>query len=113
MHEVDIMNNILDLAEVACNQQGASRIHQITLRIGRLAGIEGDSLGLAFEIARIGTPAEEAILKIEEVPIICWCQRCEKEFRSEDFIFACPRCEHISTDVRQGREMELSSMEVS
>jgi hydrogenase nickel incorporation protein HypA/HybF len=51
-------------------------------------------------------------LTIEEVPARFWCAPCGKEFVSANLYAECPDCGHPSNELRAGRELELSSMEV-
>jgi hydrogenase nickel incorporation protein HypA/HybF len=90
MHEVSLMQSVLEIAEEQARGQGATRIHAITLRIGRLAGVEPEALSLAFEVVTQGTPAEGASLEVETVEVVCRCPACEEEFTPPDFIFRCP-----------------------
>jgi hydrogenase nickel incorporation protein HypA/HybF len=113
MHEVGLMQSAVELAVEAARQRGASRIHKLTLRVGRLAGVEPAALAFAFEAVVAGTPAEGAELVIEDVPATCACLDCGREFEPPDFIFRCPDCGALSSEVRQGRELELASLEVS
>ena len=113
MHEVSLMQSVLEIAEEQARRQGSTRIHTITLRIGRLAGVAAEALGLAFEVVTAGTPAEGAALEVETVEIVCRCPACQEDFTPADFIFRCPACGRLTGDVRQGREMELASLEVS
>ena len=73
MHEVSLMQSALEIAEEQACSQGATRIHAITLRIGRLAGVVPDALGLAFEVVTAGTRAEGASLEVETVEVVCRC----------------------------------------
>jgi hydrogenase nickel incorporation protein HypA/HybF len=113
MHEVGLMESMLEIALEHARDRGADRIHAIALRVGRLAGVEAEALGLAFEVVTTGTPAEGARLDVEAVPVACYCRPCAREFEPEGFVFACPRCGALSADVRRGRELELASLEVS
>jgi hydrogenase nickel incorporation protein HypA/HybF len=113
MHEVSLMQSALELAEEQARLRGAGRIHRITLRIGKLAGVEPEALAFAFDVVTAGTMADGATLGVESVPVVCFCAACQAEFAPEDFIFACPRCGAPSGDVRAGRELELVSLEVS
>lgn len=113
MHEVSLMEQTLALAVQAARDAGASRIHQIRLRIGRLAGVEPEALGLAFQIVTEGTIAEGAGLEVESVPIHCYCSDCGQGFDPSDMVFACPTCGRCSSDIRTGQELELASLEIS
>jgi hydrogenase nickel incorporation protein HypA/HybF len=113
MHEVGLMEQIVTLAVDAAARDGAAKIHRLTLRIGRLAGVEPEALALAFEVVTAGTPAEGAALVVEPVEVVCHCERCDEDFAPAGFVFLCPGCGVPSADVRQGRELELASLEVS
>jgi hydrogenase nickel incorporation protein HypA/HybF len=113
MHEVGLIESALELAEEQALLRGARRIHRITLRLGKLAGVEPEALAFAFDVVTAGTMADGATLGIESVPIVCFCAACRAEFAPADFVFACPRCGAPSGDVRAGRELELVSLEVS
>ena len=107
------MQGALAAAEAQARARGAARIHRLRLRIGQLSGVVPDSLRFAFEALSAGTLAEGGELEIEAVPATFWCRRCEREFGCPDFIPECPQCRQWDGELRQGREMELSSMEIS
>jgi hydrogenase nickel incorporation protein HypA/HybF len=113
MHEVGIMMNTLEAAEKAARSSGATCIHELRLRIGRMTGVVPEALESAFEVVRQGTLAAEARLMIETVPASCWCARCQEEFVSEDLLSECPRCHELSGELRRGLELELVSLEIS
>jgi hydrogenase nickel incorporation protein HypA/HybF len=112
MHEFSIMQSALHQVLSEATKTGAARIHQIRLRVGVLSGVVPDSLQFAFDTLKTGTAAEGAVLTIEEVPARFWCAACQREFVSPDFFAECPDCHKPSGELRGGRELELSSMEV-
>lgn len=93
-------------------QAGAKRIIVLRLRIGALSGVVPDALRFAFESLAPGTRAEGAELAIEHIPARFWCADCAGEFESETMFADCPRCHAPSGELRAGREMELTSMEI-
>jgi len=113
MHEVGLMQEAVQIALDRAEQNGGVCVHGLSMRIGPLAGVEIDALRFAFEVVTQGTAADGAELHIEEVPVRCWCDSCAHEFQPADFVFRCPACEQISAIVRQGREFDLISMEIS
>jgi hydrogenase nickel incorporation protein HypA/HybF len=113
MHEVGIIQSMLDLAIQTAQQNKASRIHQIRLRVGVMSGVVADALDFAFEVVRQGTMAAEARLDVETVPMTCWCAKCQREFQPGDFPCECPQCHELSAELRHGRELELASLEIS
>ncbi|OPX98122.1 MAG: Hydrogenase/urease nickel incorporation protein HypA [Syntrophorhabdus sp. PtaU1.Bin002] len=112
MHEVGIVQSALDIAESQARAAGATKIHEIRLRIGQMTGIVPEALEHAMTVLRGGTLAENAELTIEYVPAVCWCATCEKEFAPIGLFGECPDCRAPSTDVRRGMELEIVSLEV-
>ncbi len=112
MHEFSIMQSALNQALREARLAGATHVHEIRLRIGVLSGVVPDALRFAFEALTPGTAAEGARLTIDEVPARFWCAACRREFVSPNLYAECPACRNPSTELRAGREMELSSMEV-
>jgi hydrogenase nickel incorporation protein HypA/HybF len=113
MHEVGLMQEALRIAIAHAERNGGTRIHRLALRIGLLAGVETDALRFAFDVVTQDTIAEDAELAIDPVPTRCWCASCRHEFQATDFVFRCPKCQQLSDDVRQGREFDLTSVEIS
>jgi hydrogenase nickel incorporation protein HypA/HybF len=113
MHEVGLMQEALRIALTNAERSGATRIHALTMRIGPLAGVEMEALGLAFQVVTSDTPAGGAALRFEEAPVTCWCIECECLFQPGTSVFRCPHCHRLSDDVRQGREFDLVAVEVS
>ena len=112
MHELSIMQSALDQVLEKARQAGANRVHAIRLRIGALSGVVPDALQFAFEALSDGTPAQGAQLLIEDVPARFWCAACSHEFAATRMFAECPDCHRPSMELRAGREMELTSLEV-
>jgi hydrogenase nickel incorporation protein HypA/HybF len=113
MHEVGLMQETMRLVMEQARAAGAARIHAVRLKVGALSGVECEALKLAFDVVSAGTGAEQAALLVESVPVRCWCAACERLFQPIDAVFRCPGCQQLSCDVREGREFDLISVEVS
>ena len=113
MHEVGLMQNALEIAFKAAEDKGASRVTSMGLRIGSLSGVVPDAMRFAFEAMTPGTIAEGAELRIEEILATCWCAKCSSLFETDDILTLCPRCGTPSADVRDGRDMRITFVEVS
>lgn len=107
------MQNTLDLAIAQAKQNGAEKIDCLTLKIGELSGVIPEALKFAFDVLIEGTIAENAQLEIETIPVVCYCPHCDRNFQPETYIFDCPQCQHISSNILQGQELNLVSMVVS
>lgn len=112
MHELAIMESTLDLALAQARQNGATRIRAVRLRIGALSGVVPDALQFAFEALVPGTLAEGAQLAIEPLAARFWCAVCKREFVAADLFSQCPDCGALSGDLRAGRELELTSLDI-
>jgi hydrogenase nickel incorporation protein HypA/HybF len=112
MHELALMEGVAELALAAARQRGAEAITAIHLRIGSLAGVEPDALRFAARVVLQGGLADGARFTIETVPARAWCVPCDELFALEGGLGLCPRCGAASADLRQGRELELASLEL-
>jgi hydrogenase nickel incorporation protein HypA/HybF len=112
MHELSLIENVLDLALEQARQHEAETIETITLRIGSLAGVDPDALAFAFEVVKAGSIAAAAELVIEAVPAQCFCAECACVFAAADGCCECPSCGTISRDLRQGKELQLLSLQL-
>jgi len=113
MHEVGIMSSAMETVLAQARAHHATRVCRIVLRIGVLAGVEVEALRFAFEVVARDTLAAKAELEIESVSVRAYCATCAEEFDAKDsFVLTCPRCGNFSGDLRQGRELELSRIDM-
>lgn len=113
MHEAGFVQTALDLAAARARAAGARRIHRIGLRVGVLSGVVPEALQFAFAALSPATVAAGAILAIEEVAAVAHCPACQAEFPAADYLAMCPACGHGPCALRQGREIELTTLEIS
>lgn len=114
MHELGIMQSTIEMVEQQARAHSATKVHKITLKIGSISGVEIEALRFAFDVVTNDTLAAGSELKIIEVPALAHCKKCAADFSiSHDPIFACPQCGEFSGDIRQGRELELTQIEMS
>jgi len=114
MHEASIAASLLEIVSGQCRKSGYHKIESIHLKIGRASGIMTDALVFAFEALKEGSPAEKAVLDLEEVPVTGLCAECNNTFTTEgEFILSCPCCGGSSFRMTAGRELDVIDMEVS
>ena len=113
MHEVSIVQGLLDIAIENCKKGGYKGIELIKVKIGKASGVMPDSLLFAFEAMKAGTIAEKAVLVIDEIPVSGICNECKSNFSVDDaYVTACPKCGHMSLTIETGRELNIDEMEV-
>jgi hydrogenase nickel incorporation protein HypA/HybF len=119
VHELSIACSIIDLASEESEQRGGVAVRAIHIKVGQLSGVAKSALLSAFELAREQSPLAAARLVVEETPIVIRCPTCEIEttldwpqsFESLPS-FCCSRCGIPSSDVRSGRELEVTALEI-
>jgi hydrogenase nickel incorporation protein HypA/HybF len=112
MHELSLLEGMIqDLQEEARNR-GFARIHQIRLEVGRLSGAEPEALRFAFGPATEGTLAEGAELVILERPGTGLCRTCGAEVEVEARFDPCPACAQGFVDVTGGTELRIKDIDV-
>lgn len=112
MHEFAVCQEMLNQVTQIADEQQASTVDSITLRIGPLSGVEGHLLSQAFPLAAAGTVAEGAKLIIESLPIRVHCKTCGAETEAKPNRLVCGQCGDYHTRLVSGDEMLLASLEL-
>jgi hydrogenase nickel incorporation protein HypA/HybF len=113
MHELSIAYNLVEIASESAKQAGAARVTAVHLRLGALAGVVRGALEFSYEIATADTMLDHSTLFVKELPVKVYCVPCDAEVELDSVqSFRCPRCETPSGDIRQGRELEIESIEI-
>ena len=112
MHELSIAMSIIELAEEEAARRGA-RINAVHLRLGALAGVVKSALQSSYEMACENTPLQGSQLIVEEVPVVVYCPSCraDRPLSSSQF-FSCGECGTPTSQVVQGKELELVALEI-
>jgi len=72
-----------------------------------------DSLEFCWGIAAEGTALEGSKLVVNMLPVVMHCAPCDADVELDGVqSFRCPRCGEPSMDLRQGREMDIDSIEI-
>ena len=113
MHELSIACDLVEIAEAAAWKAGAERVAVVYLKLGVFAGVVKEALLFGYDTAVKGTLLEGSRLEIEDVPLVIFCLVCNHESLLHSIqCFECPICGHPVTEIRQGKELELTSMEI-
>jgi hydrogenase nickel incorporation protein HypA/HybF len=112
MHELSIACSIVETVEENLPTEN-SRAAKVILKIGKMSGVVKDALLFSFDIAAQDTRVQGAILEIEELPVIVYCEKCRKNSElGNPPIFRCNYCGELTGNLLQGKEMELVSIEI-
>lgn len=113
MHELSIVSSIVDSVIQSLEKYPGARVKEVRLNVGALAAVVEDSLQFCYGIATEDTPLEGSRLVVKILPVVVHCEACAADEPIESLqSFRCPRCEEPAGDVRQGRELEIESIEI-
>ena len=112
MHELSIALSIVETATEE-GQRHRGRVEVVHLRLGALSGVVKDALLFSWNLACEDTQLAGARLEVEEIPVTVWCAACRIERTLDaDLDLRCPACAGSAIEVRSGRELELSALEI-
>ena len=113
MHELSIVASIVDsVTETLAAYPGAT-VKEVRLRVGALASVIEDSLQFCYGIAIEGTRLAGSTLVVKVLPVRMHCEKCAREVEISSLqSFRCPRCDEPLSEMLQGRELEIESIEI-
>jgi hydrogenase nickel incorporation protein HypA/HybF len=111
MHELSIAQSIIDILHEQMKIHKLSRVESVGLRIGKLRGVEIESLNFGFGVLTEGSPLEGAQLEVEEVPMEGRCVTCGQRFALENWLDDCPFCRATEVELISGKELDIVAIE--
>jgi hydrogenase nickel incorporation protein HypA/HybF len=111
MHEVSIMENVIEIVTQKAIESKFTKINNVSLKIGELSGVMSESLSFAFNCCKIGTMLEAATLEIEKVNAMAQCKDCNQLFEIDHFNKFCPSCNQFSNNIVSGYELYVNTIE--
>jgi hydrogenase nickel incorporation protein HypA/HybF len=113
MHELSIVSSIVEAVTESALKANASRVTKVYLKLGALSGIAMEPLQSCYDFSTRDTMLEGSSLEIEVLPVIVHCSTCQEDRVLPDIRrFRCPVCDTPSADIRQGKELDIGSLEV-
>lgn len=113
MHEVAIVESLIEQVEKEVAQSGhQGRVLRLELTVGRLSGVNADSIRFAFELLSPETLVEHADLCIHEPKAICRCEDCGGRREIDELTAVCPLCGGGRIAFEGGQDLLLQSIEL-
>lgn len=112
MHEMAITQSMLDLVLEEAAKAGAGKVLTVNVVIGEMTGVVDDCLRTYFDLLSPGTPAEGAVLSVQNVPRQARCRDCAHVFHPSGIDWRCPQCRSFKLEIIAGNELHVESMEV-
>lgn len=113
MHEASLAGGVLQLVEATAQREGFSRLLELRLEAGQLAGVDVRALRFALESLAPGTLLEGAQIEIEEPVGQAWCLPCGQSVSIAQRGDACPICGGYQLQPTGGLELRVIDMRVS
>ena len=110
MHELSIVQSILDTTLQVAEEHGGLPVEKVRVRVGRLRQLVPDLLTYSFDIVKKDTLAENATFEWEEVEPLVRCANCSNEFAPDDAFWVCPECGSAGGEVLAGEELILETV---
>jgi hydrogenase nickel incorporation protein HypA/HybF len=113
MHELSLTTSIVETVTETLAAYPGARVKEVRLRVGALASVIPESLEFCWGIVCEGTPLEGSRLAVSVLPVVVHCALCGQDAELEGVqSFRCPRCGELCGEIRQGRELEIDSIEI-
>ncbi len=113
MHEISIVEALIDQVRETLEQAGEKGpVLKLELSVGRLAGVNCDSVRFAFELLSPGTVAEGAEVVIHQPRATCVCRACGERTEIDELTMQCPRCGSGDISIEGGGELMLQGIDV-
>jgi len=113
MHELSVVQALIDQVEQELNRADQhGRVLQLELAIGRLSGVNCDSVRFAFELLAPDTVVNGAEVLIHEPKATCRCRACDARTEIYDLVVLCPECDSDDIVIEGGRELVLQSIDL-
>lgn len=112
MHELGIMQNIVDTIEGYARQKSIRKIRKVILEVGAMSGVIPDALEFSFGFCTKQTVLEGAMLEIIKIKAVGRCKSCGGNFDLLTDCFSCQNCGAADWEMISGRELMIKGLEV-
>lgn len=110
MHEMSVMEDIINIINVSAKEKKFTRVRKICLEVGDLVCVEPSALEFCFSVISKGTIAEDAMLKIIRVPGTGICLNCNKTIKYERLYDPCIYCNNYNIKKISGDELRVKDL---
>ncbi len=112
MHEISLLESILDVIEKNARSEGYSRVKRVCVEIGKLSCVEPDALRFAFDVVMQNSLVDGAKFDILSINGRARCSSCSNIIDIDSLYHPCPDCQSFDLKVIQGMETRLKELDV-
>lgn len=112
MHEMSIAQSLFDVLKEEMSRHRVKTLKSVRVNIGQMSAVVPDALSFCFEVIANGTELEGVKLIMDIIPLLGYCNECEKEFEIKEYNFFCSTCGGKNIETIGGQGMSIVEMEV-
>ena len=115
MHELPVTKSIFQIVLKHAEMDNVTRVISVNLEIGALSDLQTEWVQRYFDRLSRGTLVEGAKLRINRVPAVFRCKRCQQSFEIDSLLeedLSCGHCDSREVTLVSGREYRVKNMEV-
>jgi hydrogenase nickel incorporation protein HypA/HybF len=115
MHELPVTKSIFQIVLKHAEMGDVKKVISVNLEIGALSDLQTEWVQQYFDRLSRGTVVEGAKLRINRVPAVFLCNRCQGSFEIKSLLeedLSCERCQSRDVTLISGREYHVKNMEV-
>jgi hydrogenase nickel incorporation protein HypA/HybF len=111
MHEIRIAKDLSEIVLDVAGREKLLKVTKVNISFGQMIQVVPEIFDFAFRETVRGTIATDAEVNIEILPVKMKCRICSSEIFLESSSFSCSRCGSAETDIVQGKELFIKSIE--
>lgn len=112
MHEMSIMQSVIQTITEQATIKGFSKIKNICLDVGKLSCVESEALKFCFEALASSSICDSATLTIIETPALAFCENCNTTSEISRYGETCPLCGGNDLILKAGDKIFIKQIEV-
>ena len=112
MHELGIVTHVAKTLDELAEDQHITKIGSVTLQVGEVSGIMTEYFVDCWDYFKKRHPVlQEAIMKIETLPAVTYCENCGRTYPTVQYGITCPYCASEHTYLVTGNECLIKEIE--
>lgn len=112
MHEYSIVQALLTQCEEQVEENNATKVLKLVVKIGVMSGVEPELLETAFNTFKEKTVCDGAEFVMNIQPLVIQCLTCKEVSELKKIHYCCQKCQSIDVQVIDGEDMFLMSLEM-
>lgn len=112
MHEISLIQNIMQVILEKANAHRAKRVTKVFVTIGESSGVNEDSIRYYLDQYSSGTMMEGALLEFENAVATVRCQKCGWVQDVTEIPLVCPSCLSKDPTIEPHRGVSVKNIEV-